>query len=79
LLGDLGLPERLRYEDGTDYVEIDLSLQQPRHSSTNTPSSTSFCRKDGVCFGASIAKTSYAVLPLSKLGAVPSELGLFSG
>jgi hypothetical protein len=25
LLRDLGLPERLRYEDGTDYIEIDLS------------------------------------------------------
>jgi RimJ/RimL family protein N-acetyltransferase len=25
LLRDLNLPERLRYEDGTDYVEIDLS------------------------------------------------------
>jgi RimJ/RimL family protein N-acetyltransferase len=25
LLRNLGLPERLRYEDGTDYVEIDLS------------------------------------------------------
>jgi len=25
LLRDLGLPERLRYEDGNDYVEIDLS------------------------------------------------------
>ena len=28
LLRDLGLPERLRYEDGTDYVEIDLSPPQ---------------------------------------------------
>src|SRR5919202_4873849 len=28
LLRDLGLPERLRYEDGTDYVEIDLSPLQ---------------------------------------------------
>jgi ribosomal protein S18 acetylase RimI-like enzyme len=33
LLRDLGLPERLRYEDGTDYVEIDLSPLQ------NTPDS----------------------------------------
>jgi len=29
LLRGLGLPERLRYEDdGTDYVEIDLSAPQ---------------------------------------------------
>jgi GNAT superfamily N-acetyltransferase len=28
LFKDLGLPERLRYEDGTDYVEIDLSPLQ---------------------------------------------------
>jgi ribosomal protein S18 acetylase RimI-like enzyme len=28
LLRDLGLPERLRYEDGTDYIEIDLSPPQ---------------------------------------------------
>jgi GNAT superfamily N-acetyltransferase len=28
LLRGLGLPERLRYEDGTDYVEIDLSAAQ---------------------------------------------------
>jgi RimJ/RimL family protein N-acetyltransferase len=28
LLRALGLPERLRYEDGTDYVEIDLSPPQ---------------------------------------------------
>ena len=28
LMRDLGLPERLRYEDGTDYVEIDLSPPQ---------------------------------------------------
>jgi RimJ/RimL family protein N-acetyltransferase len=28
LLRNLGLPERLRYEDGTDYVEIDLSPPQ---------------------------------------------------
>jgi hypothetical protein len=28
LFRDLGLPERLRYEDGTDYVEIDLSPPQ---------------------------------------------------
>jgi hypothetical protein len=79
LLRDLGLPERLRYEDGTDYVEIDPSPPQPRHSSTTTPSSTSISRKDGVYFGASIPKTSYAMLPLSKLGAVPSGFGLFSG
>jgi hypothetical protein len=32
-----------------------------------------------VYFGASIPKTSYAMLPLSKLGAVPSGFGLFSG
>jgi hypothetical protein len=79
LLRDLGQPERLRYEDGTVYVEIDPSPPQPRHSSTTTPRSTSFSRKDGVYFGASIPKTSYAMLPLSKLGAVPSGLGLFSG
>jgi len=76
LLRDLGLPERLRYEDGTDHIEIDLSPPQPRHSSTTTPSSTSISRKVGVYFGASIPKTSYAVPPLSKLGAVPSRLGL---
>ncbi len=34
LLRDLGLPERLRYEDGTDYVEIDLSPQQNPSDST---------------------------------------------
>src|ERR671920_1094351 len=34
MLRDLGLPERLRYEDGTDYVEIDLSPPQ------NTPDRT---------------------------------------
>jgi hypothetical protein len=79
LLRDLGQPERLRYEDGIDYVEIDPPPPQPRHSSTTTPSSTSFSRKDGVYFGASIPKTSYAMLPLSKLGAVPSGFGLFSG
>ena len=80
LLRDLGQPERLRYEDGTDYAEIDPSPPQPRHSSTTTtPSSTSISRKDGVYFGASIPKTSYAMLPLSKLGAVPSGFGLFSG
>jgi hypothetical protein len=79
LLKDLGQPERLRYEDGTDYVEIDPSPPQPRHSSTTTPSSTSISRKDGVYFGASIPKTSYAMLPLSKLWAVPSGFGLFSG
>jgi RimJ/RimL family protein N-acetyltransferase len=28
LLKDLGLPERLRYEDGIEYVEIDLSPQR---------------------------------------------------
>jgi RimJ/RimL family protein N-acetyltransferase len=28
LLRDLGLPERSRYEDGTDYIEIDLSPPQ---------------------------------------------------
>ena len=28
LLRDLGLPERLRYEDGTDYIEIGLSPPQ---------------------------------------------------
>jgi L-amino acid N-acyltransferase YncA len=28
LLRDLGLPERLRYEDGNDYVEIELSPPQ---------------------------------------------------
>jgi GNAT superfamily N-acetyltransferase len=32
LLRDLNLPERLRYEDGIEYVEIDLSPPQ------NTPS-----------------------------------------
>jgi hypothetical protein len=79
LLRDLGLPGRLRYEDGIDYVEIDPPPPQPRHSSTTTPSSTSFSRKDGVYFRASIPKTSYAMLPLSKLGAVPSGFGLFSG
>jgi hypothetical protein len=79
LLRDLGLPERSRYEEGSDHVEIDLSPPQPRHSSTNTPSFASFSRKDDMYFGASILKTSYAVLPLSKLGVVPSGLGLFSG
>jgi hypothetical protein len=34
LLRDLNLPERMRYEDGTDYVEIDLSPPQ------NTPDRT---------------------------------------
>ena len=34
LLRGLGLPERLRYEDGTDYVEIDLS--SPQNSSDRT-------------------------------------------
>jgi hypothetical protein len=28
LLRDLGLPERLRHEDGNDYVEIELSPPQ---------------------------------------------------
>ena len=28
LLRDLGLPERLRYEDGIEYVEIELSSQR---------------------------------------------------
>jgi hypothetical protein len=28
LLRDLGLPERLRYEDGIEYVEIELSPQR---------------------------------------------------
>jgi RimJ/RimL family protein N-acetyltransferase len=28
LLRDLGMPERSRYEDGTDYIEIDLSPPQ---------------------------------------------------
>jgi RimJ/RimL family protein N-acetyltransferase len=32
LLRGLGLPERLRYEDGTDYVEIDLS---PPHNTSD--------------------------------------------
>jgi GNAT superfamily N-acetyltransferase len=34
LLRDLGLPERSRYEDGTDYVEIDLS--PPQNNSDRT-------------------------------------------
>ena len=34
LLTGLGLPERLRYEDGTDYVEIDLS--PPQNTSDRT-------------------------------------------
>jgi hypothetical protein len=79
LVRDLGLPERSRYEDGSDYVEIDLSPPQPKLSSTHTPSFTFFSRKDDTYFGASTLKTSYAVLPLSKLGVVPSGLGLFSG
>jgi len=37
LLRDLGLPERLRYEDGTDYVEIDLS--PPHNTSDRTAGS----------------------------------------
>jgi hypothetical protein len=28
LLRDLGLPERMRYEDGIEYVEIELSSQR---------------------------------------------------
>jgi GNAT superfamily N-acetyltransferase len=34
LLRDLGLPERLRYEDGIEYVEIDLS--PPRNASNHS-------------------------------------------
>jgi hypothetical protein len=34
LLRDLGLPERLRYEDGIEYVEIDLS--PPRSPSNHS-------------------------------------------
>jgi L-amino acid N-acyltransferase YncA len=34
LFRDLGLPERLRYEDGADYVEIDLS--PPQNTSDHT-------------------------------------------
>jgi L-amino acid N-acyltransferase YncA len=34
LLRDLGLPERSRYEDGSDYVEIDLS--PPQNASDRT-------------------------------------------
>jgi RimJ/RimL family protein N-acetyltransferase len=34
LLRDLGLPERSRYEDGTDYIEIDLS--PPQNTSDRT-------------------------------------------
>src|SRR5215204_4555232 len=34
LLRDLGLPERIRHEDGTDYVEIDLS--PPQNTSDRT-------------------------------------------
>ena len=36
LFGDLGLPERVRYdyEDGTDYVEIDLPAPQNASDST---------------------------------------------
>jgi RimJ/RimL family protein N-acetyltransferase len=34
LLRGLGLPERLRYEDGTDYVELDLS--PPQNTSDRT-------------------------------------------
>jgi hypothetical protein len=79
LLRDLGLPERLRYEDGTDYVEIDPSPPQPRHCSTTTPSFTSISRKDGVYFGVSIPKTSYAMLPLSKLGPCHPGLGFSRG
>jgi L-amino acid N-acyltransferase YncA len=37
LFRDLGLPERSRYEDGTDYVEIDLSPpQNPSESTAGT-------------------------------------------
>ena len=39
LLTDLGLPERLRYEDGTDYVEIDLS--PPQNTSDRTAGASS--------------------------------------
>ena len=42
LFRDLGLPERLRYEDGTDYVEIDLSPAQnasDRTAEVNGPGS----------------------------------------
>ena len=35
LLRDLGLPERSRYEDGTDYVEIDLSAPQNNSDRTS--------------------------------------------
>ncbi len=34
LLRGLGLPERLRYDDGTDYIEIDLS--PPQNASDRT-------------------------------------------
>jgi hypothetical protein len=34
LFRDLGLPERLCYEDGTDYVEIDLSPPQDTSDGT---------------------------------------------
>ena len=39
LLRDLGQPERLRYEDGTDYVEIDLS--PPQSTSDRTAGASS--------------------------------------
>src|SRR5215216_1112797 len=39
LFRDLGLPERLRYEDGTDYVEIDLS--PPQSTSDRTAGASS--------------------------------------
>jgi L-amino acid N-acyltransferase YncA len=34
LFRDLGLPERSRYEEGTDYIEIDLS--PPQNTSDRT-------------------------------------------
>lgn len=38
LLRGLGLPERLRYKDGTDYIEIDLS---PAQNASDRPAETS--------------------------------------
>jgi GNAT superfamily N-acetyltransferase len=38
LLRGLGLPERLRYKDGTDYIEIDLS---PPQNASDRPAETS--------------------------------------
>jgi GNAT superfamily N-acetyltransferase len=38
LFRDLGLPERLRYEDGVEYVEIDLSPPQNTPDRTAGPS-----------------------------------------